>query len=216
MRRYSKKSGVFLKNNRIFAIVCILLLVVTFFAWLTNLRLRPITFSLAKSYGSRAVLDVINSSVDEYFNDEKIGYSDLVRLNYNSSGFVTSIEYDSLELNRMKTGCLELLNKNLSKARYLKVKIPIGSLFNDLSLSGRGPAITVRISESAVPKIDILSNFEAVGVNQSRHEIRIRVSAAVDVYLPPKNAQFTVTQDYVLAQTVIVGDVPTDHLILES
>lgn len=216
MRRYRRKRRIFPKNNRVFVLICILLLVTSFFAGLANLRLRPITFSLAQSYGSRAVLDIINNSVDKYFNDEKIGYSDLVRLSYNSSGFVTSIEYDSLELNRMKTGCLELLNKNLSKIRYLKVKVPIGSLFNDLSLSGRGPAITVRISESAVPKIDILSTFEAVGVNQSRHEIRIRVSAEVDVYLPPKNAQFTVTQDYVLAQTVIVGDVPTDHLILES
>lgn len=216
MRRYRRKSHIFQKNNRIFALACAFLLITSVFAVLTNLRLRPITFQLAKSYGSRAVLDVINSSVNEYFNDEKIGYSDLVRLSYNSNGFVTSIEYDSLELNRMKTGCVELLNKNLSKIRATKVKIPIGSLFNDLSLSGRGPAITVKITASAVPTVEIISAFESVGVNQSRHEIRIRVSADVDVYLPPKNAQFTVTQDYVLAQTVIVGDVPTNNLVVES
>lgn len=186
-----------------------------FTASFANKRLRPIAFELAKSYGSAAVLDVMNETVSDYFESYDIGYSDIVRLRYNSSGFVTSAEYDTAELNRMKSGCVEALSKSFSKLRSVKIKVPMGSLFNDLSLSGRGPKISVKVSESAVPNIELLSTFESLGFNQSRHEILLRITADVTVYLPPRSSAFSVTQDYVIAQTVIIGDIPSGYAFVE-
>lgn len=215
LRRYQSRFDLKRRGDRRFLAICIVLAVTIFAQVLANRKLKPITFELAKSYGSSAVLEIINDSVSEFFDGDDIGYSDLVRLKYNSSGFVTSIEYDSAEINRLKIGCLGVLNKNLSKLRSSKVPIPLGSLFGDVSLSGRGPRIKFRVSESAVPDVEVMSTFESVGMNQSRHEIRIRVTALVTVFMPPSSSDFTVTQDYVLAQTVIVGDVPAGYSFIE-
>lgn len=215
LRRYKQRFRIKREQNRRFFILCAVLACLIFIAGMANRSLKPMSMELAKSYGSSAVIEVINDSVAEYFDVENVGYSDLVRLKYNSSGFVTSVEYDSAAINRMKINCLALLSKNLSKLRASKVKVPVGSLFDDLALSGRGPEINIRIGESAVPDIEVISTFESVGLNQSRHEIRMRISAQVKVYLPPRSAEFSVSQDYVLAQTIIVGDVPSGYAFVE-
>ncbi len=215
MRRYHSNRKHFNGNIAGFAALCAALAVLIIGAAAVNRRLRPISFELAESYGSGAVLDVINKSVSDYFDKDDVGYSDLVRLSYNSSGFVTSVEYDSAEINRLKLGITEALSKSLSKLRTSKIKVPVGSLFGDLSLSGRGPSVSVKLSETAVPDVEVLSTFESVGMNQVRHEIRIRVTAQVTVYLPPQTDEFEVTQDYVLAQTVIVGNVPSGYAFVE-
>ena len=202
------------KDSRFFAI-CALLLLFLGIVNITNRRLKPIGFELAKAYGSDAVVKIINDSVSEFFEAGDIGYSDLVRLRYNTSGVVTSIEYNSAEINRLKLECAEKLSEKLGKLRTSKVKVPIGSLFGDLALSGRGPGVNVKLSTKAVPSVELMSTLESAGVNQSRHEILMRVTAQVNVYLPPETAEFTVTQDYVLAQTVIVGDVPQGNLFIE-
>ena len=219
MRRYKDRAaGGILKTvrARLIAISAALLFILAvIFEISLNISLKPVICELAESYGAPAVVEIINDSVSEFFEDNRIGYSDLARLRYNQSGFVTSIEYDSFEINRMKTACLEKLQKDLSALRSAKIKIPLGSLFNDIGASGRGPRIGVKITESAIADIEVLSTFESVGINQSRHEIRMRVSADVSAYLPPQSAKFTVSQEYVLAQTVIVGNVPTDNLYLD-
>ena len=71
------------------------------------------------------------------------------------------------------------------------------------------------MSESAVPDIELLSTFESLGFNQSRHEILLRITADVTVYLPPRSSAFSVTQDYVIAQTVIIGDIPSGYAFVE-
>ncbi len=215
MRRYSEKSISGRLGGRGFFAVCLLLCAMIFIASAVNSKLKPIAFELARSSGSNAVLGIMSDTVSDYFDSNEIGYSDLVRLKYNSSGFVTSVEYDSAALNKMKIECLDALSKNLSKLRNAKIKVPVGSLFGDLSLSGRGPKVSVRLSESAVPDIELLSEFESVGFNQSRHELKLRATATVTVYLPPRSEEYTVTQDYVLAQTVIVGDIPSGYAFLD-
>lgn len=215
MRRHKSNTAKKPLKNRRFFILCAVVALLTVISALANSRVSPIVMELAESYGSSAVLEIMNDSVSDFFDSGDFGYSDLVRLRYNRNGFVTSVEYNSAEINKMKSRCIDVLNKNLSKLRSAKIKIPVGSLFNDLTLSGRGPSVTLRVSESAVPVIEVLSTFDSVGVNQSRHEIRMRVTAQVSAFIPPRTCEFSVTQDYVLAQTLIVGEVPSGCAFVE-
>ncbi len=215
MRRYKTSFGGVRGGNRRFFIICAILSVCAIIAFAMNRSLKPIAFKLAESYGAEAAAGIITQTVSDYFDSANIGYSDLVRLSYNSSGFVSSVEYNGAAINKMKSECLSLLRGNLKKLKAAKIKIPLGSLFNDLSLSGRGPSLNIRVSASAVPDIEILSAFDSAGVNQSKHEIRMCVSAKISVFIPPKSEEFTVKQDYVLAQTVVVGDVPDGCAIVE-
>ncbi len=218
MRRYRDggvKTGAGVFKDRRFAAVCAALIILILIAGAVNKSLKPIGFRLAKAYGSDAVISEVNDCVSDYFEEADVGYSDLVKLRYGPSGMVTAMEYNAGEINRIKLGCLEKISKRLEKFHAAKIKVPVGSLFGDVSLSGFGPGVTVRISAKAVPNVELISRVESAGVNQSRHEIIMRVTAEVSIYLPPQTDSFTVVQDYVLAQTVIAGDVPQGNILIE-
>ncbi|MBQ8623519.1 MAG: hypothetical protein IJ424_03975 [Oscillospiraceae bacterium] len=181
---------------------------------LVNISLRPVISDMASQIGRQNISLLVNETVFEVLEQDFFDYSSFVKLKYNSMGFVTSVEYDYKTINRLKLNCQELLLNNFAKLGNTKVKIPFGSLLGDLNASGKGPSIKLRLSQSAVPEINIISTFESVGINQTRHEIRLVITAYAQLYLPPKMSDFSCTQEYVLAQTIIVGDIPQGYVTL--
>ena len=176
-----------------------------------NSSLKPVVMTMAEQYGSRAVESAVNEAISDVFDAESVEYSDIVTLSYNDSGYVTAAEYDSAKINRLKAMISEALGRNLEKLKSSKIKIPLGSLTGDLNLSGRGPGISVKISQVSVPDIQIVSNFESVGINTVKNEIIVTVTVDSEIYLPPDRAEFRCTQDFVIAQTIIVGDIPSGY-----
>lgn len=210
MRRYVKKS----RSNREFFLLCLLFLLLIAVTLIINFSLHPVISDIASQVGRQNVSGLINETVFEVLENQSFDYSSFVKLKYNSMGFVTSVEYDYKTINKLKLSCQELLLDNLTKLGNTKVKIPFGSLLGDLNTSGRGPSINLKISQAAVPEINIISSFESVGINQSRHEIRLVITTMSQLYLPPQKHEFSCTQEYVLAQTIIVGDIPQGYVTL--
>lgn len=210
MRRYAKKS----RANREFFLLCLVFSVLIAVTLIINFSLRPVISDMACQFGRQNVSLVINDTIFEVLESDNFDYSSFVKLKYNSMGFVTSVEYDYKTINKLKLNCEQLLLDNLAKLGNTKVKIPLGSLFGDLNTSGRGPSIKLKISQASVPEINIISTFESIGINQSRHEIRLVISTSAQLYLPPQKSEFSLTQEYVLAQTIIVGDIPQGYVTL--
>lgn len=210
MRRYAKKS----RANREFFLLCLVFSVLIAVTLIINFSLSPVISDMACQVGRQNVSLVINDTVFDVLESDNFDYSSFVKLKYNSMGFVTSVEYDYKTINKLKLNCEQLLLDNLAKLGNTKVKIPLGSLFGDLNTSGRGPSIKLKISQASVPEINIISTFESIGINQSRHEIRLVISTSAQLYLPPQKSEFSLTQEYVLAQTIIVGDIPQGYVTL--
>ena len=210
MRRYAKKS----RANREFFLLCLVFSVLIAVTLIINFSLRPVISDMACQFGRQNVSLVINDTVFDVLESDNFDYSSFVKLKYNSMGFVTSVEYDYKTINKLKLNCEQLLLDNLAKLGNTKVKIPLGSLFGDLNASGRGPSIKLKISQASVPEINIISTFESIGINQSRHEIRLAINTSAQLYLPPQKSEFSLTQEYVLAQTIIVGDIPQGYVTL--
>lgn len=210
MRRYAKKN----RANREFFLLCLVFSVLIAVTLIINFSLRPVISYMACQFGRQNVSLVINETIFEVLESDNFDYSSFVKLKYNSMGFVTSVEYDYKTINKLKLNCEQLLLDNLAKLGNTKVKIPLGSLFGDLNTSGRGPSIKLKISQASVPEINIISTFESIGINQSRHEIRLAINTSAQLYLPPQKSEFSLTQEYVLAQTIIVGDIPQGYVTL--
>lgn len=210
MRRYAKKS----RANREFFLLCLVFSVLIAVTLIINFSLRPVISDMACQFGRQNVSLVINDTVFDVLESDNFDYNSFVKLKYNSMGFVTSVEYDYKTINKLKLNCEQLLLDNLAKLGNTKVKIPLGSLLGDLNTSGRGPSIKLKISQASVPEINIISTFESIGINQSRHEIRLVISTSAQLYLPPQKSEFSLTQEYVLAQTIIVGDIPQGYVTL--
>ena len=176
-----------------------------------NSALKPVIMNMAEQYGKASVAKTVDASVSEVFDNEDICYSDLVKLTFSESGFVTAVEYNSAEINKIKLALSNSLVSSLEKLKVSKIKVPIGSVTGNAYLSGRGLSLRLRIMQSSVPVIEVISSFESEGINTVLHRIIVRVTVESEAYLPPRKVSFSLTQDFVIAQTIIVGDIPSGY-----
>ena len=154
---------------------------------------------LASKALSESVLDVIEK------ND--FSYDTLCRVSYDENGDITYIIYDTVLLNQL-ISLLELTATESLSGKGNTVSLPLGTLIGTEFLSGRGPDIPLQVSSLGFVRAEYRSDFSSAGVNQTRHRIIIMMTATVNVYVPFYAADFTVTRDFLIAETILVGEVP--------
>ena len=60
--------------------------------------------------------------------------------------------------------------------------------------------------------LNFVSHFSQAGINQSLHQLTMEVSVDVAVLVLGETGSFTINSEVVVAETVIVGDVPQTFL----
>ena len=86
--------------------------------------------------------------------------------------------------------------------------MPLGTLLGSEIFSGRGPLIPITLSPMGLANIQTTSNMRQAGINQVLHEVVLSVEVEVSAILPGYSADASAQSDYLIAQTVIVGNVP--------
>lgn len=211
MRRYNSKQP----QKKSFIVACIVIVIAIILSTIINISLRPIIFDMAQQYAYNAVYDLINDTVSELFNDGSFDYSQFAKLSYNDLGYVTSVGYDYAQVNLLKLRCSELLTSKLTKLKAAKISVPLGTTLPDLNTQGRGLKIKLKITQASVPDIHIVSVFEECGINQTKHEIKLVISVDAMLYIASESCELNCTQEYILAQTIIVGDIPDGYVVVQ-
>lgn len=83
-------------------------------------------------------------------------------------------------------------------------------------LSGRGPGVKIRISSIGNIETDLESEFTSQGINQTLHRIYVDISCNVKVLTPFKDIERKITNKVLLAENVIVGNIPDTYYNLEG
>ena len=127
-------------------------------------------------------------------------------------GRITALKTNIGEVNRLKTDILNIINDEILALDNSDMGIPLGSLFLPEFLSGRGPAIPVHILSIRNSDAAFVSHFSEAGINQTLHQLIMTVSVDVSVLVLGDTTSFTTLSEVVVAETVIVGDVPETFL----
>ena len=83
-------------------------------------------------------------------------------------------------------------------------------------LSGRGPGVKIRISSIGNIETNLNSEFTSQGINQTLHRIYVDISCNVKVLTPFKDIERKITNKVLLAENVIVGNIPDTYYSLEG
>ncbi len=202
-----KLNGDFSKKLRFvsFFVACTLVFFNLFFLILT--RFKPVFEEKAAHAAKTKAIDIINKATDDVFFD--ISSPELVIIDKDQEGSITSVSADTIEINRLKTKLSKCIQNYAEKAEDSKVYIPIGSLTNFEVLQGFGYRIPVNISTDGFAKIDFDDEFVSCGINQVKHKIFMTVSVRVSVVSAVFARTETVVAEVPVAETVITGTVPT-------
>ena len=187
------------------------ILAVVAFLFLRN-RYRDVIEELAHTQVMNTTSDLTNDAIAKQIADGVIQYDRIVYFEKDLDGRITALKTNMSEVNRLKTDILNIINDEILALDTSDLGIPLGSLFLPEFLSGKGPAIPVHILSIRNSDATFSSHFSQAGINQTLHKLTMEVSVDVAVLVLAKTDTFTVTSEVVVAETVIVGDVPQTFL----
>lgn len=172
-------------------------------------QIRPIMKGIVENKSSRFATLSINNAITQILNDKNITYNELSIIQRNDSGEITAIEANVNQINKLKSDITLAIQENFDNNNEYKIQIPIGTLLGSEFFVGRGGNITIYISMSGTALTDIKSEFESVGINQTKHSIIVNITASIDITMPSYKNTINITTSMPVAETVIVGEVPT-------
>lgn len=187
-----------------------ILLAVGFF--LLRSRYRDVIRELAETQVKNATSDLTNDAIARQIEDGVVQYDRIVYFEKDLDGRITALKTNIGEVNRLKTDILNIINDEILALDNSDIGVPIGSLFLPELLSGRGPVIPVHILSIRNSDAAFHSNFTQAGINQTLHQVTMQVSIDVAVLVLGETTSFTMVTEVVIAETVIVGDVPNTFL----
>ena len=175
-------------------------------------KYRLVIHDLARTQVMNTTSDLTNDAIARQIAVGDIQYDRIVFFEKDLDGRITALKTNMSEVNRLKTDILNIINDEILALDDSDIGIPLGSLFFPEFLSGRGPAIPVHILSIRNSDANFVSHFSQAGINQTLHRLNMEVSIDVALLVLGQTSSFTMTSEVVVAETVIVGDVPQTYL----
>ena len=198
--------------KKLIVLIVILSIVAGFGVFMFRRRYQQVILHLAETQVKNATSDLINDAIDRQIEIGNIHYDRIVYFEKDLEGRITALKTNMSEVNRLKTDILNLINDEILAVDTADLGVPIGSLFMPEFLSGRGPSIPVQILSIRNSDASFHSHFSEAGINQTLQQITMDVSVDVAVLVLGETDSFTVSSQVVVAETIIVGDVPDTFL----
>lgn len=200
----------FFRRLKIILILFLIVLTVAFF-WLRR-AYRDVIRDLAETQVKNTTSDLTNDAIAKQIADGVVQYDQIVYFEKDLDGRITALKTNIGEVNRLKTDILNIINDEILALDHSDIGIPIGSLFLPELLSGRGPVIPVHILSIRNSDANFVSHFSQAGINQTLHQVTMEIAIDVSVLVLGRTTSFTIESQVVIAETVIVGQVPNTFL----
>lgn len=199
-----------LKTFGLILLLCLAVLIAGFFSLRSKYRL--VIRDLAQTSVKNATSDLANDAVAKQIENGNIQYDRIVYFEKDVNGRITALKTNIGEVNHLKTDILNLINGKILALDAADIGVPIGSLFLPEFFSGKGFTIPVHILAIRNSDATFSSNFLQAGINQTLHQLVMEVSVDAAVLVLGETSTFQVSSQIVVAETVIVGEVPNTFI----
>ena len=200
----------FFRRLKLIILLLLILAAIGYF-WLRS-AYRDVIRELAETQVKNTTSDLTNDAIAKQIADGVVQYDRIVYFEKDLDGRITALKTNIGEINRLKTDILNIINDEILALDHSDIGIPLGSLFLPELFSGRGPSIPVHILSIRNSDANFVSHFSQAGINQTLHQVTMEVSIDVAVLVFGQTTSFTMESQVVVAETVIVGQVPNTFL----
>ena len=194
--------------GRILRLIVVLLLVFSGLLLFFRYKYQGDIMELAETQVRNSTSDLINDAIDRQIELGNIQYDRMVYFEKDLTGNITALKTNMSEVNRLKTDILDIINDEILSLDSSDLGIPIGSLMLPEIFSGKGFQIPVLIHSIRNSDASFSSNFTEAGINQTLQQLTMEVLVDVTILVLGETKSFTVSSHVVVAETVIVGQVP--------
>ena len=143
-------------------------------------------------------------------------YDELFTIEKDTNENVTIIKSNVVPINEIISDVANKIQIELDNKGRDDIEIALGSFTGFKLLAGRGPGIKIRISTIGNVETDLRSEFIAQGINQTLHRVYLEVKCNVSILTPFDNIESQITNQVLLIENVIVGNIPSTYYNLEG
>ena len=186
-------------------LLVVLLLLVGFL--LADRNVKPLVFSLAEARSAAMASRVLSGAMAEALGDG-VGYDELMNVRMDEKGQVALLSANPVRMNPPADRAGEAALRRLENMSSERVSVPLGAALGLTLLAGSGPLIPVSIVPVGSIGTNFVTEFEACGINQTRHKVYLQLTASIRIVIPTGAKTTQVTANMLVAESIIVGAVP--------
>ena len=107
------------------------------------------------------------------------------------------------------------IEDNIASINESSLKIPLALFFNTGIFGGAGIRVKIKTVPLGDTKIECISQFDSVGINQTRHRIVLNIKTYFTIIAPVYIRNECYEKEVVLAETILSGDIPNTYYSLD-
>ena len=174
---------------------------------LADRNVKPLVFSLAEARSAAMASRVLSGAMAEALGDG-VGYDELMNVRMDEKGQVALLSANTVRMNLLADRAGEAALRRLENMSSERVSVPLGAALGLTLLAGSGPLIPVSIVPVGSIGTNFVTEFEACGINQTRHKVYLQLTASIRIVIPTGAKTTQVTANMLVAESIIVGAVP--------
>ncbi len=168
---------------------------------------RPLVLSLAEARSAALASQVLLGAMSEAM-ESGVEYEELMNVRMDNSGQVALLSANTVRMNLLADTAGSAAMRRLDSMSSERVSVPLGAALGLSILAGSGPDIPVSIVPVGSVRTEFATEFEASGINQTRHKVYLKISANIRIVIPTGAKNTEVTANMLVAESIIVGGVP--------
>ena len=216
--RRRRRIHVLVRSKRTLLLIWIVIVCIfgSLFFLIADMKLRPIIREMALTRAQYLATRAINDAVTQEISRHDAEYTNLVIFEKDADNRISALKTDVIKVNQLKTSVTDAVLTCLGEIDTSELSVPIGNAIGGGLLSGRGPRIPVKLLPIGTVTTDFASAFSSAGINQTRHQIIMHVTASIRVILPGGSVTTDVTLPVNVAETILVGTVPGNYTYIDD
>ena len=176
---------------------------------------RTISTQIAISDASDIVSLRINGVIADLMNQGNYDGDYFVTFEKGANGEVSAISCNMAHINALSAEILDRV-VGATENYTATVHIPLGNLTGLSLLMGRGPKVPVEIVTLTSSRVEFHNGIVTAGINQTKHQITLKIKVDIDILVPWGSESTQVVSEVLIADTVIVGQVPDTYLDIKG
>ena len=209
LNRLKNKKGKKKIINLVIVIIVILLILKNIFS-----HIEPIFGTMCNEKAKSIATIITNQQSTVVMN--KYQYDELYTIEKDEKGNIIIIKSNVVPINNMISELTEKIQYEFDNINDSEIKIALGNLSGIYFLSGIGPEIPIDVSVTGTVDTEIKSEFIAQGINQTLHRVYVQFECNMKIVTLLRDYTQTITNQVVVAEHVIVGNIPNSYYKLEG
>lgn len=203
------------KGSLIKLILVIILLFAVITYYYVEVNIRPTLSTICEVQARVIATRIINETVRKELNKDSIK-DQILEPSYDREGKINMIRTDAMIMNYISNNIAQNVQQKIAELENQKFTIPLFTALDSQLMAGRGPKLSFTIFPQGSVLVDFITEFEESGINQTRYKIYITVEVDMRVISPVTTTNTTVKNNVLIAEIVIIGDVPDSYMNLPS